>query len=89
MSSGKMVVEGGLGNGSSLAVPNVQEVLQSDANCVPEIYIKNPEERPKSSEISILSDDIPVIDFSLLAQGNDDERRKLDVTCQEWGFFQI
>ncbi|KAL0289170.1 UNVERIFIED_CONTAM: putative 2-oxoglutarate-dependent dioxygenase [Sesamum angustifolium] len=85
----KMVVEEGSGNGSSFPVPSVQEVVRSDANNVPEIYIKNPEERPKDSEISLLTDHVPVIDFSLLAQGDEDERRKLDFACQEWGFFQL
>ncbi|KAL0286354.1 UNVERIFIED_CONTAM: protein SRG1 [Sesamum calycinum] len=84
-----MVVEEGSGNGSSFPVPSVQEVVRSDANNVPEIYIKNPEERPKDSEISLLTDHVPVIDFSLLAQGDEDERRKLDFACQEWGFFQL
>ncbi|KAK4397004.1 putative 2-oxoglutarate-dependent dioxygenase ANS [Sesamum angolense] len=30
-----------------------------------------------------------IANFSLLAQGDEDERRKLDIACQEWGFFQI
>ncbi|KAL0298086.1 UNVERIFIED_CONTAM: protein SRG1 [Sesamum calycinum] len=47
-------------------------------------------QEPKSSEIRLVSDDdVPVIDFSLLGRGDEGERKKLDVACQEWGFFQI
>ncbi|KAK4385406.1 putative 2-oxoglutarate-dependent dioxygenase ANS [Sesamum angolense] len=86
-----MQQEEGLGNGISSPVKiSVQELVRSDAKNVPERYIRNPDNRPKSSEIRLVSDDdVPVIDFSLLARGDEDERKKLDVACQEWGFFQI
>ncbi|KAK6136065.1 hypothetical protein DH2020_030170 [Rehmannia glutinosa] len=87
---GTMQEEEGLGFGSSLPVPSVQEIVRNDAKNIPERYIKNLEDRPKSSDnICPVSDDIPIINLSLLAQGDEDERRKLDIACQEWGFFQI
>ncbi|KAL0303755.1 UNVERIFIED_CONTAM: putative 2-oxoglutarate-dependent dioxygenase [Sesamum radiatum] len=83
-----MQQEEGLGNGITSPVQiSVQELVRNDAKDVPEIYIRNPENRPKNSEILLV--DVPVIDFSLLAQGDEDERKKLDVACEEWGFFQI
>ncbi|KAL0289166.1 UNVERIFIED_CONTAM: protein SRG1 [Sesamum angustifolium] len=79
-----------LGNGTCSTIISVQEIVRSDAENVPERYIRNPDDRPKSSEISLVPDDrLPVIDFSLLAQGDEEERRKLDVACKEWSFFQI
>ncbi|KAL2227493.1 probable 2-oxoglutarate/Fe(II)-dependent dioxygenase [Sesamum indicum] len=79
-----------LGNGTCLPILSVQEIVRSDAENVPERYIRNPDNRPNSTEISLVPDDhIPVIDFSLLAQGDEEERRKLEVACKEWSFFQI
>ncbi|KAK4431186.1 putative 2-oxoglutarate-dependent dioxygenase [Sesamum alatum] len=72
----------GLGNGSCSAPPllSVQEIVRSDTENVPERYIRNPGNRPKSSDISLVPDkELPVIDFSLLAKGDEDERRKLDI----------
>ncbi|KAK4480264.1 hypothetical protein RD792_013330 [Penstemon davidsonii] len=79
----------GLGYGSSLPVPSVQEMVKNDAQTIPINYIKNIEDRPKSCEICPISDRIPIIDLSLLTLGDEDERTKLDVACQEWGFFQV
>ncbi|KAL0321920.1 UNVERIFIED_CONTAM: hypothetical protein Scaly_2488400 [Sesamum calycinum] len=57
-----------LGNGTCSTIISVQEIVRSDAENVPERYIRNPDDRPKSSEISLVPDDhLPVIDFSLLA----------------------
>ncbi|KAH6805669.1 hypothetical protein C2S51_030500 [Perilla frutescens var. frutescens] len=86
---GTMQEDEGLGYGSSLPVPSVQEIVRNDAQNIPERYIKNLDERPKASDISSISDDIPVIDLSLLVKGDEDERSKLDAACQKWGFFQI
>lgn len=75
----------GLGFGSSLPVPSVQEIVRNDARTIPERYILNPQDRPIASDICSVSDDIPVIDLSLLAEGDADERRKLDAACHQWG----
>lgn len=79
----------GLGYGSSLPVPSVQEIVRNDAKNVPQRYIKSLEDRPKTCDILPISEDIPVIDLSLLAEGDEDEESKLDVACQKWGFFQV
>lgn len=79
----------GLGYGSSLPVPSVQEIVRKDAKNIPERYVKNIEDRPKTGDVSCISQDIPIIDFSLLVKGDEDERTKLDVACKEWGFFQV
>ncbi|XP_075499869.1 protein LATERAL BRANCHING OXIDOREDUCTASE 1-like [Primulina tabacum] len=79
----------GLGYGSSLPVPSVQEIVRNDPTNIPEKYIKDDEDRPKDSDISHLSLHIPIIDLSLLSDGDEAERRKLDVACKEWGFFQV
>lgn len=78
-----------LGYGSSLPVPSVQEIVRNDAHNVPETYIKNVEDRPLSSEKCSVSLDIPIIDLSLLTNGDEDELRKLDFACKDWGFFQV
>ncbi|XP_057804045.1 protein SRG1-like [Salvia miltiorrhiza] len=80
----------GLGYGSSLAVPSAQEIVRNDAQNIPERYIKKVEDRPRDSDISTsFSDDIPIVDLSLLAAGDEHERAKLDAASQEWGFFQM
>ncbi|XP_019191662.1 PREDICTED: protein SRG1-like [Ipomoea nil] len=77
------------GWGKSLAVPSVQEIVRNDGKDVPERYIQNEEDRPKASEISLLSSQIPIINLSLLDNGDEDELRKLDFASKEWGFFQV
>ncbi|KAK4385405.1 hypothetical protein Sango_2664500 [Sesamum angolense] len=52
----------GLGDGTCSPIINVQEIVRSGAENVPERYIRNPEDRPKSSEISLVPDDhLPII----------------------------
>lgn len=77
--------------GSSLPVPNVQEIVKSDPLHVPERYlIKNQEDMPKDADHTCnLSSEIPTIDFSLLSRGHKEELTKLDLACKEWGFFQV
>lgn len=54
---------------------------------------KNLEDRPLSSERLPLLLDIPIINLSLLTNGDgdedEDEWRKLDIACKEWGFLQV
>ncbi|KAL0286355.1 UNVERIFIED_CONTAM: hypothetical protein Scaly_2794800 [Sesamum calycinum] len=51
-----------LGNGTCSTIISVQEIVRSDAENVPERYIRNPDDRPKSSEISLVPDDhLPII----------------------------
>ncbi|KAH9702302.1 Fe2OG dioxygenase domain-containing protein [Citrus sinensis] len=79
-----------LGWGKSLPVPSVQEIVRNDSLCVPERYIQERQNRPDyHSEVSYASSEIPVINMSLLANGDKDELRKFDIACKEWGFFQI
>ncbi|XVE61920.1 hypothetical protein DITRI_Ditri06bG0076900 [Diplodiscus trichospermus] len=73
----------------SVPVPNVQELVRKDPFQVPEKYIRDQENRPKDADMSHLSSFIPVIDLSLLLMGNVDELNKLDLACQQWGFFQV
>ncbi|XP_020086196.1 protein SRG1-like [Ananas comosus] len=82
--------EEGLGWGKSLPVQSVQELVRRDPSSVPERYIRDHAERPKDrGVVSAITPDIPVIDFSLLSGGHEDERKRLDLACKEWGFFQI
>ncbi|KAJ0102249.1 hypothetical protein Patl1_06430 [Pistacia atlantica] len=81
--------EEGLGWGKSLPVPSVQEIVRNDSQIVPEKYIQERKDRPTlDSEFSPNSSEIPVINFSLLENGDEDELGKLDIACKEWGFFQ-
>ncbi|XP_059669683.1 protein SRG1-like [Cornus florida] len=79
----------GFGWGSSIPVPSVQEIVRNDSQSVPERYIQNQENGPLDSEISLVSSEIPIINFSMLANGDENERKRLDSACKEWGFFQI
>lgn len=79
----------GLGWGSSLPVPSAQELAKNDSQCVPERYIQKLEDRPLHFETCQVSDEIPVINLTKLANGDEDERRNFDFACKEWGFFQV
>ncbi|PSS34957.1 hypothetical protein CEY00_Acc02166 [Actinidia chinensis var. chinensis] len=74
---------------ASLPVPNVQEMVRQNRLEVPERYIRNEEEMPKSTRITHLSAEIPIIDLRLLSDGQEEELKKLDMACKEWGFFQV
>ncbi|PON45822.1 Oxoglutarate/iron-dependent dioxygenase [Parasponia andersonii] len=74
--------------GKSLPVPSVQEMVRNDSESVPERYIQENDNRPLNSALCSELSEIPVIDFSLLVNGNEDELNKLDFACIEWGFFQ-
>ncbi|GMI84881.1 LATERAL BRANCHING OXIDOREDUCTASE 1 [Hibiscus trionum] len=77
--------------GKSLPVPSVQELLRNDPQSLPERYIQLHRDRPVVPHMAVApsSYDIPIIDFALLAKGDEDETRKLDLACKHWGFFQI
>ncbi|KAE8692447.1 putative disease resistance protein [Hibiscus syriacus] len=72
----------------SIPVPNVQELMREDPSQVPQRYVRDLKDRPKDTDLSHLSSLIPLIDFSLLLLGNEEELNKLDLACQDWGFFQ-
>ncbi|XVE96908.1 hypothetical protein REPUB_Repub02eG0264300 [Reevesia pubescens] len=73
----------------SIPVPNVQELVRKDPLQVPQRYVRDLADRPKDTDMSHLSSLIPVIDLSLLLMGNEEELNKLDLACQQWGFFQL
>ncbi|XP_057434353.1 oxoglutarate-dependent flavonoid 7-O-demethylase 1-like isoform X2 [Lotus japonicus] len=73
----------------SLPVPNVQEMVKNNQLQIPERYIRSPQEIEKVNYLPHLSSDIPIIDLTLLSNGDTEELSKLDIACKEWGFFQI
>ncbi|KAK6290489.1 hypothetical protein POUND7_002030 [Theobroma cacao] len=84
----------------SIPVPNVQELVRKDPLQVPQRYVRDLEDIPKDTDISHLSSLIPVIDLSLLffflkgflsllLMGNEEKLEKINLACQEWGFFQV
>jgi hypothetical protein len=73
----------------SLPVPNVQEMVKINPLQVPKRYVRNQEEMEKENYMPQLSSEIPVIDLTLLSNGNLEELQKLDIACKEWGFFQV
>ncbi|KAK7256920.1 hypothetical protein RIF29_30506 [Crotalaria pallida] len=75
--------------GSSMWVPNVQEMVKKHPLLVPERYIRSPEEMENNKIMHHLSPFIPLIDFGLLKKGDKEELLKLDFACKEWGFFQL
>ncbi|PIA60410.1 hypothetical protein AQUCO_00300126v1 [Aquilegia coerulea] len=69
------------------SVENVQEMVRKNPSSVPERFlIINNDDNPN---ISPVSSDVPVIDLSSVCDGNEDEIKKLDCACADWGFFQI
>lgn len=86
---GGVKVDGVLGWGKSLPVPSVQEMVRNDSKYVPERYIQENENRPIDLAFCSKLSEIPVIDFSLLINGDKDELNKLNFACKEWGFFQV
>ncbi|XP_038688610.1 protein SRG1-like [Tripterygium wilfordii] len=73
----------------SIPVPNVQELARNDPLQVPDRYVQKQEDRPQEIDFCYLSSDIPVIDLSLLSNGDEEQLKKLDKACKEWGFFQV
>ncbi|XP_031489967.1 protein SRG1-like [Nymphaea colorata] len=76
--------------GSSLPVPNVQELAKENISAVPDRYI-----RPDREAAIVSGSDgipnIPVIDFQSLFDGESApaERERLHRACKEWGLFQL
>ncbi|KAK8302293.1 hypothetical protein V6Z12_D04G077200 [Gossypium hirsutum] len=77
------------GWGQSLPVPSIQEIVRSEFQLVPQRYIHENKDGPIISEDLADSLEIPVIDFSFLAKGDEDEVQKLHLACKDWGFFQV
>lgn len=75
--------------GGSLAAPNVQELVKKDPSCIPERYIRSLEDTPKKTNVTSFSSEIPTIDLSLLLEQQEQELKRLDKACKEWGFFQV
>ncbi|XVF23934.1 hypothetical protein REPUB_Repub13aG0082800 [Reevesia pubescens] len=76
------------GWGKSLPVQSVQEIVRNDSQSVPKRYIQEHKDMPLvSGQFFHASFQIPIIYFSLLAKEDERERRKLDFSCKEWGFF--
>ncbi|KAL5728080.1 hypothetical protein ACHQM5_001203 [Ranunculus cassubicifolius] len=74
--------------GTSLPVDNVQEMVKRNPSCVLERYILDHNDRPNLSPTHA-SSDVPIIDLSLLSNGDEEELKKLDRACIDWGFFQL
>ncbi|CAA3029427.1 Hypothetical predicted protein [Olea europaea subsp. europaea] len=74
--------------GSSLQVPDVQELAKEKSSTIPPRY-----QRPNQDHIisSLPENRIPVIDMQKLMEKDsmDTELQKLHTACQEWGFFQL
>lgn len=68
---------------------NNSRMARIDPKSAPEKYIQELKHRPLDHELSPLSpNDIPTIDFSLLARGDEDERRKPDSARKNWVSFR-
>ncbi|PIN04818.1 (S)-norcoclaurine synthase [Handroanthus impetiginosus] len=85
-----MEVEGRLTEfGSSLKVPNVQEMAKGKLSSVPARYVRHDPDHPTLSDTSSLPE-IPVIDMEKLLDSAtmESELQRMHNACQEWGFFQ-
>lgn len=75
-------------------IDDVQELRKSKPSCIPDRFVRETTERPSFSLINpSFADSIPVLDFSKLQNGSQDEffseLLKLSSSCEEWGFFQV
>ena len=90
--SSSMENDGGLGWGKSLPVPSVQEMVKNDSHTVPHRYIRDHKDRPVLDDQlspTTNSSEIPILDISLLAKGDQHELNNLHFACKDWGFFQV
>ncbi|KFK42230.1 hypothetical protein AALP_AA2G228500 [Arabis alpina] len=84
--------EGGEKQWSSLIVPSVLEfVKENNFTTVPSRYVQSDQEKAEILDDSSLSSEIPIIDMKHLCSVStmDSELKKLDIACQDWGFFQL
>ncbi|KAL1219112.1 Protein SRG1 [Cardamine amara subsp. amara] len=75
---------------SSLIVPSVLEMVkEKNFTTVPPRYVLS--DQDKTENDSSLSSEIPAIDMERLCSVSamDSELEKLDLACQDWGFFQL
>lgn len=75
-------------------ISSVKQLVES--GCVKSVPLPYVFPRNHDYNNAIVSDEeeeIPIIDFSLLASGNPDQRSKvikdLGNACREWGFFMV
>ncbi|MBA0747418.1 hypothetical protein Gogos_004332, partial [Gossypium gossypioides] len=71
--------------GSSLLVPNVQELAKNPLKEVPPRYVRTDEDSPIISRTNPLPQ-VPVINMQKLS--SKEELEQLHYACKEWGFFQ-
>ncbi|KAF5752212.1 hypothetical protein HS088_TW01G00119 [Tripterygium wilfordii] len=69
-------------------IDDVQELRKSKPATIPQRFVREMNERPTLQPSSSSTNDIPIIDFSKLKNGNKDEILHLEMACKEWGFFQ-
>lgn len=77
---------------SSLLVPSVLEIVkEKNFTTVPLRYLRSDQDKTETSDDSRLSSKIPAIDMQRLCSVSsmDTELKKLDLACQDWGFFQV
>ncbi|MCL7042526.1 hypothetical protein MKW94_018739 [Papaver nudicaule] len=80
--------------GSSLLVPNVQELAKQLLADIPDRYIRTDQERlTYLSGVSMIDQTVPVIDLQKLLSPEpitgESELERLHSACKEWGFFQV
>lgn len=67
----------------------VEEIVKRDPSIIPKRYILTEKDVSKDMELPLLSAEVPVIDLSLLSQGQEEELKKLYEACKYWGFFLV
>ncbi|PPS19025.1 hypothetical protein GOBAR_AA01548 [Gossypium barbadense] len=63
-------------------------MVRNDPLSVPEKYIQAHKDKPLVPHMASYSFHITIIKFSFLAKEDEYERRKLNLACKDWGFFQ-
>ncbi|KAL3739740.1 hypothetical protein ACJRO7_021071 [Eucalyptus globulus] len=80
--------------GSSLPVPNVQELTKEAIAEVPPRYVRTDQDHPlMDDDHGTLLLEVPVIDLNNLSSSDGNlrefELEKLHTACKDWGFFQL
>lgn len=74
-------------------IDDVQELRKAKPTSIPERFVRDLTERPTLPTGQSAPNGIPIINFSKLLKGNQDEFQReilnLTTACEEWGFFQV
>ncbi|KAM7280282.1 hypothetical protein ACFE04_007416 [Oxalis oulophora] len=70
-------------------IDDVQELRKNKPTIIPDRFVRDRGERPQPALAFVSTTNVPIIDFSKLANGDRDEISHLASACKNWGIFQM